>query len=56
MYVILMVVTAVLSALTTYYTPKLKRVIIQQKTRKNRELKALISAEVEKQLKEIIND
>jgi hypothetical protein len=51
-----MVVTAVLSALTTYYAPKFKRVIIQRKTQKKQELETLVRLEVEKQLKEIIND
>ena len=51
-----MVVTAVLSALTTFYVPKIKRAIIARINNKKRKLKALIAAEVEKQLKEIIND
>lgn len=55
-YFISLVIVAGLSALTTYYYPKIKRVIIQQKTRKKRKLQALISAEVTKQLKDIIND
>jgi type II secretory pathway pseudopilin PulG len=54
--IILIVVTAVFSVLATLYAPKLKRVIIQRKTQKNQKLKALIAAEIEKQLKEIIND
>jgi hypothetical protein len=56
MYVILIVVTAVFSVLTTLYAPKLKRVIIARINNKKRKLKALIAAEIEKQLKEIIND
>lgn len=55
-YFISLVIVAGLSALTTYYYPKIKRVIIQQKTRKKHKLQALISAEVTKQLKDIIND
>jgi hypothetical protein len=56
MYVILMVVTAVLSAFTTYYTPKIKRSIIARINNKKRKLETLVRLEVEKQLKEIIND
>ena len=49
-------ITALLSVFTTLYYPKLKRVIIQQRTCKNRKLTSLIEAEVAKQLKEILND
>jgi hypothetical protein len=54
--VILVVITAGLSVYITLIAPKIKRVIIQQKTRKNQKLKALVSAEVTRQLKDIIND
>ena len=53
---VLVVITAGLSSLATYYYPQIKRVIIQRKTRKNQKLQALVSAEVERQLKDIIND
>ena len=56
MYLISLVIVAGLSSVATLYYPKVKRVIIQRKTRKNQKLQALISAEVTKQLKEIIND
>lgn len=55
-YIILVVITAGLSALTTYYVPQIKRVITQRKRAKKQKLNELIRAEVEKQLKEIIND
>ena len=51
-----MVIVAGLSSLATLYYPQIKRVIIQRKTCKNDKLKALVSAEVERQLKDIIND
>ena len=54
--VILVVITAGLSVCITLIAPKIKRVIIQQKTHKNQKLKALVSAEVTRQLKDIIND
>ena len=54
--IILVFITAGLSSLATYYYPQIKRVIIQRKTRKKRKLQALVSAEVSKQLKEILND
>ena len=54
--IILVCITAGLSSLATYYYPQIKRVIIQRKTRKNQKLQALVSAEVSKQLKEILND
>ena len=54
--IILVVIVAGLSSLATYYYPQIKRVIIQRKTRKNQKLQALVSAEVERQLKDIIND
>ena len=54
--IILVVIVAGLSSLATYYYPQIKRVIIQRKTRKNTKLQALVSAEVERQLKDIIND
>ena len=54
--IILVCITAGLSSLATYYYPQIKRVIIQRKTRKNQKLRALVSAEVERQLKDIIND
>jgi hypothetical protein len=55
-YIISLVITAGLSVYITLIAPKIKRVIIQQKTRKNQKLKALVSAEVTRQLKDIIND
>ena len=55
-YIISLVITAGLSVYITLIAPKLKRVIIQRKTCKNDKLKALVSAEVERQLKDIIND
>ena len=56
MYLISLVIVAGLSVYITLIAPKIKRVYIQQKTRKKRKLEALISAEVERQLKNIIND
>lgn len=56
MYLISLVIVAGLSVYITLIAPKIKRVIIQLKTRKKRKLEALISAEVERQLKNIIND
>jgi hypothetical protein len=51
-----MVVTAVFSVLATLYAPKLKRNIIARINNKKRKLETLVRLEVEKQLKEIIND
>ena len=55
-YIILVVITAGLSAFITYHIPQIKRVITQRKRAKKQKLNELIRAEVEKQLKEIIND
>jgi hypothetical protein len=55
-YIISLVITAGLSVYITLIAPKLKRVIIQRKTNKKRKLEALVSAEVTRQLKNIIND
>jgi hypothetical protein len=55
-YFILLVIVAGLSSLATYYVPQIKRVIIQRNRAKKRKLETLISAEIAKQLKEIIND
>jgi hypothetical protein len=56
MFTLSLIITALLSVLTTYYAPQVKRAYIAQKTRKNQKLQALIRSEVEKQLKEILND
>ena len=55
-YITSLVITAGLSVYITLIAPKLKRVIIQQKTCKKRKLEALVSAEITRQLKNIIND
>lgn len=53
---VLVVITASFSVFITYHADKIKRAYNARKSRKNQKLKALISAEVEKQLKEILND
>lgn len=55
-YYIIIVLTALLSSLATLYYPTLKWRIRQYKTAKERKLTRMIRAEVEKQLKEILND
>ena len=53
---IIVVITAGLSAFITYHAPKIKRAYNARKSRKNQKLQALISAEVERQIKQIVND
>ena len=55
-YITSLIITAVFSVLATLYVPKLKRSIIALKSNKKRKLEALVSAEVTRQLKNIIND
>jgi hypothetical protein len=52
----LFILTAVLSSIITLIAPTLVLRIRQYKTRKERKLTRMIRAEVEKQLKEIVND
>ena len=52
----LFILTAVLSSITTIIAPVLVARIRQYKTHKERKLTRMIRAEVEQQLKNIIND
>ena len=53
---IIVVITAGLSAFITYHAGRIKRAYNARKSRKNQKLQALISAEVERQIKQIVND
>ena len=55
-YYTILLFTACLSSLVTLYIPTIKRRIIRYKTRNKQDLTALIKAEVEEQLKQILND
>ena len=55
-YYIILLFTACLSSLVTLYIPTIKRRILRYKTRNKQDLTALIKAEVEEQLKQILND
>jgi len=55
-YFISLVIVAGSSSLATYYYPQIKRVIIQRKTQKKQKLNEYIRLEIERQLKDIIND
>ena len=55
-YYTILLFTAVLSSIVTMYIPTIKRRIIRYKTRNQQDLTALIKAEVEQQLKDILND
>ena len=55
-YYIILVLTALASSVMTLYYPTLKWRIRQYKTDKQRKLTRMIRAEVEKQLKDILND
>jgi hypothetical protein len=50
------ILTATLASVATFYAPILVACIKRFKTRKQRKLNELIRAEVERQLKDIIND
>ena len=54
--IILVIITASFSVFITYHADKVKRAYNARKSRKNRKLKALVSEEVTKQLKEILDD
>ena len=53
---VLVIITASFSVFITYHADKIKRAYNARKLHKNRKLKALVSEEVSKQLKEILND
>jgi hypothetical protein len=53
---VLVVITASFSVFITYHADKIKCAYNARKSRKNSKLKALIAAEVEKQLKQILDD
>jgi hypothetical protein len=53
---VLVVITASFSVFITYHADKVKRAYMQRKTRKNSKLNEYIRLEIERQLKEIIND
>jgi hypothetical protein len=55
-YIISLVIVAVISSFATLCYPKVKRVIIQRKTNKKHKLNEYIRLEIERQLKEILND
>jgi len=56
MIIILFILTAILSSIITIAIPHTVVLIRQYKTHKQRKLTALVRAEVEQQLKQIIND
>jgi diaminopimelate epimerase len=56
MTIILFILTAILSSIITIAIPHIVVFIRQYKTHKQRKLTRLIRAEVERQLKDIIND
>jgi hypothetical protein len=55
-YIITIIITAILSSIVTFSAPALVARYRHYKTRKTTKLSHMISVEVEKQLKNIIND
>jgi hypothetical protein len=55
-YFISLVITAGLSVLITLIAPQIKRAYKQRKRAKKQQLNELIALEVERQLKQIVND
>jgi hypothetical protein len=55
-YITSLIITASFSVFITYHADKIKCAYNARKSRKNSKLKALITTEVSKQLKEILND
>ena len=55
-YYTILLFTAVLSSIVTMYIPTFKMWYTRYKTRNHQDLTALIKAEVEQQLKDILND
>jgi hypothetical protein len=55
-YFISLVITAGLSVLITLIAPQVKRAYKQRKRAKKQQLNELIALEVERQLKQIVND
>ena len=53
---VLVVITASFSVFITYHTDKVKRAYNARKSRKNSKLNEYIRLEIERQLKEILND
>ena len=53
---VLVVITASFSVFITYHADKIKRAYNARKSRKNRKLNEYIRLEIERQLKDIIND
>jgi len=53
---VLVVITASFSVFITYHADKIKCAYNARKSRKNSKLKALVSEEVSKQLKQILDD
>lgn len=54
--IILVIITASFSVFITYHADKVKRAYNARKSRKNRKLNEYIRLEIERQLKEILND
>lgn len=55
-YYIIIVLTAILSSITTMYAPNIIARYRQYKAANERKLTRMVRAEVEKQLKDILND
>jgi hypothetical protein len=55
-YFISLVITAGLSVLITLIAPQIKRAYKQRKRAKKQQLNELIALEVERQIKQIVND
>jgi len=55
-YYTILLITALLSSIVTMYIPTFKMWYKRYKTRNHQDLTALIKAEVEEQLKQILNE
>lgn len=56
MIILYYILTAIIASVATFHAPKLIARIKRYKTRKQQKLNELIRAEVERQIKQIIND
>jgi len=55
-YIILLIITGLASSLVTLYLPALKARYKRIKTRRKRELRSMVKQEVERAIKQILND
>jgi hypothetical protein len=56
LYIIIIIITGIVSSVVTLCLPTLKRVYKRIVTRRERELRSMVKQEVERAIKQILND